>query len=251
MLSKNKAKYLTLLSSKKQRTKNGEFLVEGKKLVEEMLKNNWEVVEVYATNSYIDSNQNLPESIPVIECTEQDLKKIGNLESNNSVAALVKTKNRTIKDLQWEQELCLVLDDIKDPGNLGTIIRTATWFGINNIVCSSTCVDMYNPKVVQSSMGGIFTSTIYYTDLIELFQEASKLENFNIYGAYLNGGSPEILNNKKTGFVVLGSESHGISKELTPFINEKITIPQGLDSTTESLNVAIANAILCYELSKK
>ena len=249
MISKNKAKYFTQLSSKKQRNKHGEFLIEGKKMFEELVASDWDIIEIYVTSKFVIENGNLLTKLEYEEAEEKELKAVGNLETNNSVVALVRSKKMDIEGYDWKSNTTLILDNIKDPGNLGTIIRTASWFGISNIICSNETVDMYNPKVIQSSMGAIFRCNVYYTDLEMLFEEASVESNFSIFGAYLDGTSPQALRKQKKCFVVLGSESHGISEKLHSFIDTKITIPQGNSNQTESLNVAIANAILCYELS--
>jgi len=249
MISKNKAKYFVQLSSKKQRSKHGEFLVEGKKMFEELVASKWEIVETYATPKFISEHKKLLANLEYEETDEKELTDVGNLESNNSVLSLVRSKQLDIANFDWRSNTSLILDNIKDPGNLGTIIRTAAWFGISNIICSKETVDLYNPKVIQSSMGAIFRCDVYYTDLEALLIEASSETTFSIFGAFLNGDSPQILRKQKQCFVVLGSESHGISEELHSYIDTKITIPKGNSSDTESLNVAIANAILCYELS--
>ncbi len=251
MISKNKAKYFAQLSSKKQRMKQGEFLVEGKKMFEELVASDWEIVEAYATPKFISEHKGLLENVQYEEAEEKELKGVGNLETNNSVIALVRSKTLNVNNYDWKSNTTLILDNIKDPGNLGTIIRTAAWFGISNIICSKETVDLYNPKVIQSSMGAIFRCNVYYTDLKLLMQEASSEPDFSIFGAYLDGSSPQVLRKQKKCFVVLGSESHGISEELHAYIDKKITIPKGCPNDTESLNVAIANAILCYELSNE
>ena len=249
MISKNKAKYFAQLSSKKQRSKQGEFLIEGKKIFEELVASNWEIIETYATAKFMTEHHDIISNTSCEEVDEKELKAVGNLETNNSVLSLVRAKQMDIANYDWKSNTTLILDDIKDPGNLGTIIRTASWFGISNIICSKETVDLYNPKVIQASMGAIFRCNVYYTDLEALLREASSQPSFPIFGAFLNGESPQKLRKQKKCFVVLGSESHGISEKLHALIDTKITIAQGSLNETESLNVAIANAILCYELS--
>ena len=250
VISKNKIKSIQQLTSKKQRTLRGEFLVEGPKLFEEALNHGWEVIEVFATEEYIDQSQEKLKELKLFVVTTSDLKKIGNLESNKHVAALIKIKQHDLANFNWQNSLSLVLDDIKDPGNMGTILRTASWFGIKNILCSESCVDTYNAKVIQASMGAIFSSNVVNTDITELCTQASSLLDFPIFGAFMEGESPKVINQHKKGFLVLGSESHGISNEIEQHVTQKISITKAQDSDTESLNVAIANAILCYELTR-
>lgn len=249
MLSKNKIKYLRQLSDKKFRRSSGEFLVEGDKVFQAAIQQKWNIKEVYVSENYFLKHEIEISAFPFEICSENQLKQIGNLESNQSVAALVEQKNACFSQYAWENSVSLVLDNIKDPGNLGTIIRTADWFGIKHIICSLECVDLYNPKVIQASMGSFFSSHVYHENLSELFNKAATVEGFPIFGAYLNGEAPKVLNNIKKGFLVLGSESHGISENLEPFITQKITIPSSPISTAESLNVGIACGILCYALN--
>lgn len=249
MLSKNKSKYIQQLFTKKQRLLNQEFVIEGKKLFEEAVSNNWEIKESFASESFISENRELISQLNIEIATPEELTKAGQLSSNNSVLAIVKTKQNQLTDADWETGISLILSDIKDPGNLGTILRTAAWFGIKNVICSLETVDLYNPKVVQSSMGAIFNCTVYYTDLKILLENASKIQ-LPIFAADLKGENPTIINGVKNGMLVLGSESHGIPTDLKTHITNNISIPQAKSSSTESLNVAIANAILCYEINR-
>ena len=169
------------------------------------------------------------------------MKSISSLTTPNKVIAIAKQKDKTISDLS--QLLTIALDDIQDPGNFGTIIRTADWFGIENIICSEDCVEVYNPKVIQATMGSLFRLTIFYTNLVTFFLKNSDL---TVYGALLDGDNVCQKKLKPIGSVLLmGNESSGISEQLIPFITEKIAIPK--NGEAESLNVAIATAILCYE----
>ena len=249
MLSKNKSKYIQQLFTKKQRLLNQEFVIEGKKLFEEAVLNNWEIKESFATESFISENRELISQLNIEIATPEELTKAGQLSSNNSVLAIVKTKQNQLTDVHWETGISLILSDIKDPGNLGTILRTAAWFGIKNVICSLETVDLYNPKVVQSSMGAIFNCSVFYTELNSLLEKATK-KQLPIYAADLQGDNPTIINGLKNGLLVLGSESHGVPMDLKKFITNKICIPQANNSSTESLNVAIANAILCYEINR-
>jgi TrmH family RNA methyltransferase len=255
VLSKNKIKSLLQLSTKKQRTLRSEFLVEGPKLFEEALNNKWEILEVYATEEYVEQINNQPgnqlKDLKLFIVTSKDLQAFGNLESNKHVAALVKIKKQVLTEIEWKNSVSLILDDVRDPGNMGTIIRTASWFGIKNIFCSENCVDVFNPKVVQSSMGSVFSCHVVSTNIKELCKQGATNPDFKIFGAFMDGEPSKTINQLKAGFLILGSESHGISNEIEQYVSTKINIARGEESATESLNVAIANAILCYEITRK
>jgi len=152
-----------------------------------------------------------------------------------------------------EQSLSILLDQINDPGNLGTIIRIADWFGINNIFCTPDSVELYNPKVVQSSMGAIFRVKVHYVDFNSLLSEYSKLDGFNIYGTFLEGETIYKENLGEKGFIIMGSESHGISDHWKSFISNKLFIPNfpTETKTSESLNISVATAIVCSEFRRK
>ena len=251
MLSKNKIKHFQQLSSKKQRGIFNEFLIEGTKIFKEAVRQKWDIKEVYATKDFISKEVELAEKFNIIPVDEKQLSSLGNLENNHTVLALVNIQNKDIADFFWQDKICLILDNIKDPGNLGTIIRTADWFGIHHIICSKECVDLYNPKVIQASMGAFLKCEVYITDLKDILSKASTIKDFPVFGAVLEGKSPKLLNGIKKGFLLLGSESHGISPENEAWIKNKITIPKSNLAISESLNVGVAASILCYELSVK
>lgn len=239
MLSNNKKKFITGLKLKKNRVKSKSFIVEGEKLVDELLKSDFEVNEVFCTQNW---SKNKVSDATVI--SEQELKSISQLKTPNNVLAIVKQPKQQLVNIN--QSISLVLDNIKDPGNLGTIIRIADWFGIENIVCSNLTVDVYNSKVAQATMGSIFNVNIVYTNIVDFLTSNKSLM---IYGAVLNGNS--VYKTKlidKGGIVVIGSESHGISKEVLPLLKQKITIPSF--GKAESLNAAVATSIICSELKR-
>lgn len=240
MLSIRQKKELVALQQKKVRTSTNSFVVEGVKMVEELLQSDYKIKDLYATASWISENK-------VVDCvgvSEKELAQISSLKSPNKVLAVVEQK--TPKEVQLSQKLTLALDKLQDPGNLGTIIRTADWFGIETIVCSTDAVDVYNPKVLQATMGSFFRVNIIYTDLPTFFRSNKDL---TVYGALLNG---ENVYQKtvvpKAAILLMGNESQGISEELLPFVTEKIKIPNF--GKAESLNVATATAILCSEFSR-
>ena len=242
-LSKNQIKFICSLHQKKHRTENGLFIAEGEKVVKELLLSSLKIESIYATKNFADQNQEFNTTI----ITEDELTKISALTTPNEVLAIAQIPHYKIDRKEIADSLSLVLDEIQDPGNLGTIIRIADWFGIKNIICSENSVDPFNPKVVQATMGSIFRVKIHHTDLKLFLETENSLE---IYGAVLNGEN--IYEEKLTGkgLIILGNESKGISKELLPFITHKIKIPSHDHSKAESLNIASATAIICYEFRR-
>lgn len=254
MLSKNKTKFINSIKKKKYRELSRCFFVEGEKLVDELLHSNIQITEVLSTSDWLDKNKhNLPSDIEISEITDADLKKISSLTTPNKVFAIAKQPKFSFNKDEIQNELSLILDNINDPGNLGTIIRIADWFGIKNIFCSIESVDVYNPKVVQASMGALYRVKVHYVDLESFLLEFSQLENFRIFGTFLEGEN--IYNEKldKNGFIIMGSESHGISEYLKPHINKKLFIPNypGNVKTSESLNISVATAIICSEFRRR
>jgi TrmH family RNA methyltransferase len=233
MLSINQKKYINSLQQKKFRTQHGTFLVEGEKMVGELIQSDLDIELVFVVKGYH------VKGLEAIEISEKEMQSISALATPSNFLAVAKQKKQQA-DLS-KNNLVLVLDNIKDPGNIGTIIRTADWFGINTIICSNECVDVYNPKVVQATMGSLFRSNIMYVNLVEFFQQNKSIP---VYGAFLEGDNvyQKPIKDKKA-FLLMGSESFGISKELTPFITNKIMIPKF--GNAESLNVAVAMGVLC------
>lgn len=236
-LSIQQKKFVKSLHLKKNRTKHGLFLIEGGKIVDELLESEFEVLGLFATKNWKGSFAG-----SITEVTEKELAAISTLKTPNNVLAVAKQKKQCLGN-NFSIPI-IALDTIQDPGNLGTIIRTADWFGVQNIVCSESCVDIYNPKVVQATMGSIFRLNILVTSLTDFFKENNQLK---VYGAMLDG---ENCFQKKLepnhSVLLMGNESAGINPNLHPFIQEKITIPKF--GHAESLNVSIATGILCAEL---
>jgi len=239
MLSKNQTKFITSLGKKKYRNESQLFIVEGVKVVQEFLLSAIELDSLFCTEdveaSYLEYH---PEII-----TEKELSKISNLSSSNKVLGIFKIpKPKKIK----AKGLILALDNINDPGNLGTIIRLCDWFGIKQIVCTPKTVDAYNSKVVQSSMGSLSRISIQYLDVEKFLKETS----LPIYGAVMDGKPIHTVKTNQNSILVMGSESHGISNNIIDLILHKITIPKHKASVEiDSLNVATATAILLYEFS--
>jgi len=240
MLSKNQLKLITSLQQKKYRIKHGLFIAEGIKVVQELLNSDFVCEYLYCTEDFVHEIKGYkPEII-----SEKELKKISNLITPNKVFGTFKIpKQRQVK----QEGLILILDTIKDPGNLGTIIRLCDWFGIEQLICSNETVDCYNSKVVQSTMGSLSRISIVYTNLKE-FLNFTKLP---IYGALLEGENVYQSKLPSEGILIMGNESNGISEEIEDLITHKITIPRfGHLQETESLNVAAATAILLSEFKR-
>ncbi|HAW20203.1 MAG TPA: RNA methyltransferase [Flavobacteriales bacterium] len=242
MISKNEIKQLRFLHSKKYREEKQVFIVEGDKMVREAIESPMEVVQLY----YCSGSSQEFESIGTL-ISEKEMKQISQLSSSSPSLAVVRP-NEFSESLQTIAEKpLLILDSIRDPGNLGTIIRTADWFGIETILVSKDTVDCFNSKVVQSTMGSIFRVQISYRDLVPAMLELKKVE-VPLFGAFMDGDSPEILSNVvKRGALVIGSESFGISDAVKREIDHSITIKK--DGMGESLNAAVATSILLYQWS--
>ena len=238
MIAKNQIKYIRGLSLKKNRIKEQCFVVEGEKCLAELLNSSFEIVELFALKDWIDENKAVFDKIHAISFKE--LERISNLKSPNKVLAVVKIKEQKI--IQQKSAVTLVLDDINDPGNLGTIIRMCDWFGVKQIICSENTVDIYNPKVVQATMGSLFRVNILYVNLVKYLGTVNTL----IYGACMEGKNIKNTNSERNSHLVMGNEANGISPEVSKFITDKVAI-KNIGGITESLNVAVATSILLHE----
>ncbi len=243
MLSKNLAKLIKSLQNKKDRNELGLFLVEGRKSVEELLKSDFEIDFILGTGVFLEKNRDAIKDIRYEILSPDELEKVSALESNNSVLAVAKQKIN--KNIEIANELIIVLDEIKDPGNLGTIIRTADWYGIKKIILSENSVDFYNPKVISGTMGSFTRMNIFYTDL-KVFLAGQKLP---VLGAYLGGKNIHEMQFPAAGILLMGNESKGISADLEQFVTDKITIPKFGEA--ESLNVGIATGIILDNFKRK
>lgn len=239
MLSKNEVKYIISLSDKKNRDREDVFIAEGPKLMNELKTNGWQPKIIYTTEKKDEVNN---AGFEIKQISRQELQRISGFESaNESLGIFYKKK---LPSYQLSNTISIVLDGIQNPGNLGTIIRTADWFGITQIFASFDTADCYNAKVVQSTMGSIARVHIYYTDLASFFPKV----NISVVGALLKGENLYALSKMSEGIIVIGNESKGISNEVLPFIRQAVTIPR--KGGAESLNAAVAAGILLSHLTK-
>jgi RNA methyltransferase, TrmH family len=254
MISKNKAKFIISLQNKKVRDEERLFIIEGDKLVKEFLIAKIPLKTLIAKPEFLSALPvDLTKFVDNIEkVTYEELKQISTLKTPHNALAVVPIPEREMNTSEVLSQLCVALDFVQDPGNLGTIIRAAAWFGLKNIICSENCVDVFNPKVIQASMGAILHVNVYYSDLEKLVVLANK-NKIPVFGTMLEGESiyEHKLDNK--GIILLGNESKGISDRLIPYITEKIMIPkfskelEGIDS----LNVGMSASIVFSEFLRK
>ena len=243
MITKNQVKYIQSLGQKKSRDEEKCFIAEGPKLVGELIgAENCRVVQIYAVKAWLDEPANASEHAELIEVSASELERISQLTTPNQVLAVVE-KIKWAHDPEIKGTVSLALDTIQDPGNMGTIIRLADWFGIKNIFCSNDCVDVYNPKVVQASMGSISRIRVEYRDLLSLLKENKELR---IYAAVLNGRDITKMEKINEGIIVIGNESKGINEEILKLANVQITIPG--KGKAESLNAGVATGIILSHL---
>lgn len=238
-ISKNSAKLIRALHLKKYRKEQNLFLVEGEKSIVELVPSDFNIISLYITQEVFDKYKNLFSKLTskITLSTPEELTKLSSLEFNDTGIAVVEQKpNKDIDSIK--DEIVLVLDDIKDPGNLGTIIRTADWYGITKIVCSETTAEFYNNKVIAASMGSFTRVEVFYTELGQFLRDTK----IPVLGAYLDGQDVHNYTYPKSGILLMGSESNGISQSLENYVTNKITIPKY--GNAESLNVSIATSII-------
>ena len=233
MLTKNQIKFIKSLSLKKYRDESGCFLAEGNKLVADLL----------------------PHFVCELLLEEpEEIDKVSLLKNPQQVLAVFKQPQYQLDFPSLSGKLSLVLDTVQDPGNLGTIVRIADWFGIENIICSPETADVYNPKTVQATMGALARVKVHYTDLF-VFLEHNKIlpKILPVYGAFLNGENIYAEHLTPEGLIVMGNEGNGISEKIEPFISQRLYIPNypANQLTSESLNVAVATAIICAEFRRR
>ena len=242
MLSKTHTKYIQSLQHKKFRDETDLFIAEGPKVVLDLLQSREFVCnELFALKDWINvqgKSLTAYTDTPVSEIEDFELEKISALTTPHNVLAVFEKKKQNF-DIRISGKITLALDSIQDPGNLGTIIRIADWFGVSDIICSNGCADIYNPKVVQSTMGSLGRVNVIYTDLAGWLEKNREIK---IYAAYLNGKALPSFGKLKEGLIIIGNEANGVSDEIMHLVDEKITIPKM--GGAESLNAAVATGII-------
>jgi len=253
MLSKNKIKLIQSLNRKKDRDESGLFLVEGNKMVEETLRSEFEIATLVCTPQFANQHPEIQLRVKeIIEADRDSIQKASLLQNPQEALAIVAQPEIKIPKLNLNAELCLALDFIQDPGNLGTILRIADWFGIDTVICSENTVDVFNPKVVQASMGAIFRIKTMYTNLESFLLETST-NQIPVYGTFMDGNNIYQEQLTQNGIIVLGNEGNGISDQISELVTRRIAIPTFSTNTNkaESLNVAIAASICCSEFRRR
>lgn len=247
MISKQQMKFIKSLAVKKFRESERLFIAEGEKIVSELIRSEFKIHSIYYVKEF--KTEILPpgHAKNYFEISHNELQKISSLESPNKVLAVAEIPENKFESETIKNNLTLMLDDIQDPGNMGTIIRTADWFGIKNIICSNETADVFNSKVVQASMGSLFRINVFYLNLEKILKETKN--KIPVYAAVTKGKNIKSKKLISNCILLLGNESKGIKKELLQYADEKISIAPGGNSTAESLNVAVATGILLYQIT--
>jgi len=236
VISKNQIKNITRLQQKKYRQQEGLFIAEGVKVINEFLNSTFKLVDLFTTKTFNVKNETL--------ITEAELKKISALKTPNTALAVFEIPKLSLIE---SKGLIVALDALRDPGNLGTIIRLCDWFGVKQLLCSKETVDCFNPKVVQATMGSLTRVNVFYIDLNHYLEETKQ----TVFGAFMDGENVYASNLPTEGILVLGNEANGISQSIEKHVNQRISIPRFGDlQATESLNVATAGAILLSEFRR-
>ena len=253
MLSKSKLTFLLSLQKKKIREEEKLYVIEGDKMVKEFLEAGVRIRMLVAKPEFLNSlplvtRQGIREVIPA---SYEELKKVSTLKTPHNALAVVEMEEKEFDPEELKTSLTVALDTVQDPGNLGTIIRAAAWFGIRNIFCSPDCVDVYNPKVIQASMGAILHVNVRYTDL-RMFLENEAAGRIKVFGAVMDGESIYSYKLDNRCIILLGNESKGISEELMPYITDRIRIPKYTyeERGIDSLNVSMAASVIFSEFTR-
>ena len=249
MLSASKIKVINSLKMKKYRDENALFVAEGTKTVADIFPYftcQW----LIATSEWLKENPHL-QAEETITVTPEMLKKVSGLKTPAAVLAVFKKPDYQINFAKIGRSLSIVLDEVQDPGNLGTIVRIADWFGIENIICSDTSADIFNPKTIQATMGAVARVQVHYSSLVDFFEKLPA--SLPVFGTYMNGENIYRETLSQQGIIVMGNEGKGISSTLEKYINHRLHIPNFPQErkTSESLNVAIATAIVCSEFRRR
>jgi len=250
MLSKSKISLIRSLDQKKFRKQHGLFVAEGKKIILEILDSaTFEIAELFLTSSALkEVSADIFAGVELTEISDSELERISMLTTSSFGLALLKIPEDISPVVPKNDEPILLLDSIRDPGNLGSIIRLCDWFGVSQILCSEDTVDVYSPKVIQASMGSVCRVSVSYADIAQWLGTLKK--NVRIYGTVLNGTSLQNTKLETPSVIIIGSESHGISKNILGFVTDKITIESVQCFGAESLNAAIAAGIVLYEFRR-
>jgi RNA methyltransferase, TrmH family len=254
MISRNQSKTIIALQKKKTREEEGLFIIEGDKLVREYLMAGNRVVLLAGKPEWLsgESEELLARADDVVSVGYDELKRISTLKTPHNVLAIAPMKKDIFNYDSIKGRLSIVLEYVQDPGNLGTIIRAAAWFQIDNIICSPDCVDVYNPKVIQATMGAFMHTNVHYSPLEPLLQRATEL-SVPVYGTIPEGDSVYEKELEKEGLILLGNESKGLSEKLLSYVTECISIPgpEKPGAGIDSLNVSMAASIICSEFARR
>jgi TrmH family RNA methyltransferase len=257
MISKNKLKQITSLHIKKNRTEQGLFIAEGEKIVNEIIESDWQIDSLILSNSQAQNFTLKKHAIIPGIISDDAFQKLSAQNTTSGVMAIVQQKKNALDLNSLKGKVTLFLDGVRDPGNFGTIVRIADWFGIENIICSADSVELYNPKTIQATMGSFLRTNITVVNSYTFMNDVKNQLKLPIYGAVLNGKNIYSEKLLAEGIIVLGNESQGISEPLLPFITHKISIPaKGFNANvnslpTDSLNVSVATAIICGEFARQ
>lgn len=249
MISKAKIKWIKSFEQKKHRLEQHLFVAEGPKLVGELLVTSCPVYIAALPEWLQENRQRLVNVREIDEITPEELSRASLLRTPQKVIAVFPFNTSTPHPSLLQDELCLALDGVQDPGNIGTILRIADWFGIRHVVCSHETVDVYNPKAVQATMGALARVQVHYTDLVQFL----KSYDAPIYGTFLDGENIYTQELQARGIIVMGNEGNGVSREVDELVNQRLYIPNYPvgSLTTESLNVAVATSIVCAEFRRR
>jgi TrmH family RNA methyltransferase len=251
MLSKNRIKQIQSLKLKKFRDSEQKFIAEGQKLVSDLVQSIMVIESIFATATWLNENQKTLRgtNAELIEVSENELHAISSFTTPNQVLAIINIPERKFDNNIFIKDFVLMLDEIKDPGNMGTIIRTADWFGTKNIICSNDCVEVFNPKVIQATMGSIARVQVFHEDLTDVLSCLDS--SINVYGTFMEGTPLTKMSFKKNGVIIIGNESKGISSNVEKFVTEKIHInpfhcKNESSQGPESLNASVASGVVLF-----
>ena len=250
MASRSTISFVRSLQQRKFRIQEGCFIVEGPKLIQELLSTSFEVQSLFALSGWIVPD--IADGIPFEQVSEKELEQISALHTPNKVLAVVKIPAE-VPFQTPNTGFHLLIDQLQDPGNLGTIIRIADWFGFHSVICSPDTVECYNPKVVQATMGSLFRIPIYYHSLPDLLIKNATANKIQVFATLLEGENLYQKPLSKDALIIMGNESRGMSPMLLPFVSQAIRIPEGKKNApiAESLNVGIATGIICAEFRRQ